>query len=400
MFGFKKKDKKHKTASKTGVKHGVCFAQNDTKWTLDPSIVKNFLVVGDKADEAGIKILTALRQNGWKTILLTDKENGLVANSPNDVKTTDLDTAIRTLEDLQSQTALRFITAGHESTALDDSTLLVVNGQFDEPGGDSAVVDDEIDDSYENDLKDSAGKLVDVVGAGTAGKIEEIITADKSLDDEGAAVGRWAVMLLDDLYSNGGKNIIPSSGKMKTLAGQLASWTEEIELAQLLGIARQDLVYAEALKVLLQCDSRIGLPWVPIASDKKELDAALLSVAASIGDLKASEADSKITAHEKLWGIIAILARMTSTTGVHVLVIEDKPSITDLNETLRGVQARVIAGDLRPEDSWAMGVVKDEHVDYGSGDLAVVSTVDRGLRGRGTEISPSFMLDRTQISMI
>ena len=400
MFGFKKKDKKRKTASKTGVKHGICFAQNDMKWILDQSIVKNFLVIGDKADEAGSKILTALRQNGWKTVLLTDVESGLVSSSPNDEKATDLDSAIRTLEDLQSQTALRFMTADHDSTALDDSTLLVVNGRFDEPDADHTITDDTVDDSYENDLKESADKLVDTVGVETAGKTEEIITADKSLDDEGAAVGRWAIMLLNDLYSNGSKSIIPSSGKMKTLAGQLASWTEEIELAQLLGIARQDLIYAEALKVLLQCDSRIGLPWVPIASDKKELEAALLSVSASIGDLRASAAESKITAHGKLWGIVAVLARMTSTTGVHVLVIEDKPSITDLNETLRGVQARVIAGELRPEDSWAMGVVKDEHVDYGAGDLTIVSTVDRGLRGCGTEISPSFMLDRTQVSMI
>lgn len=399
MFGFKKKDKKRKTASKTGVKHGICFTQNDTKWVLDPSIVKNFLVVGDKADEAGSKILTALRQNGWKTILLTDVEDGLVANSPNDVKATDLNHAIKALEDLQSQTALRFIAASHDSISLDDSTLLVVNGRFDETDSNVTITDETVDDAYEKDLEESASKLIDTIDAITAGRIEEIITADKSLDDEGAAVGRWAVMLLDDLYSGGSKNVIPSSVKMKTLAGQLSSWTEEIELSQLLGIARQDLVYAEALKVLLQCDSRIGLPWTPIARDKKELDTALLSVTASIGDLKEADAVSKTTAHDKLWSIIAVLARMTSTTGVHVLIIEDKPSITDLNGVLRGIQARVIAGELQPGDSWVMGTVRDEQVDYGSGDLTVVSTVDRGWRGRGTEISPSFMLDRTQIFM-
>lgn len=187
--------------------------------------------------------------------------------------------------------------------------------------------------------------------------------------------------------------IIQSTDALQSRENEdLVSWAERLA---------QDPVTAQAALALTQCDSRLGLPWDPVGGfEDRQKAIRVLKNAVEAG--RESSA-IHMTPLQRLWADVATLMRLSRETGMRTVIIAPEPDLEALAEVMPSIDVRVIAGDLEPSDSWAAGVLNEEDIiDYGSGDLQVVSLAKIGrLRSSiGTLRSPLMKSSYTMIDLI
>lgn len=400
MFGKKIGDRKSKAPKSTGSKNGLRFEYDDVRWTIDvDGEVTGMLVTGDRADEAAARIITALKTTGWKTIMLDAVGSGMTSSTIVDEKAVDREEALEALKGVSSDTLavlggiMGKAAAGTEARGA-GGPLLVLNGFYPkEDAGDDAHVDDEGEITSE-----SRQALIGVLGEEKAAAVDEVLDSRKDLSEEGKAAGRHAIAAALAAGDNDATTDAPAIGDSATRAAVsavLAHYTDGDLRTWVMKLPRTAMVLQAAISLMLATiDDGLDLD-LPGRGSGRLLTQCLTVLANMLREASASEDD-------EVYDLVSTIMRLAKDTGLRTLVVSPKPEFKDLHPLLREVQARVIAGDLDPLDQWVAGSSDDSNVDYGVGDLTIVSPANYGLlnMSRGTTRSAKMPLDRTTITMV
>lgn len=403
MFGKKIGDRKSKAPKSTGSKNGLRFKYDDVRWTIDvDGEVTGMLVTGDRADEAAARIVSALKTTGWKTIMLDAVGSGMTSSTAVDEKATDRAEALKALKGVSSDTLavlggiMSKAAGGMEARAV-GGPLLVINGFYPKENAEDATahVDDE---TVGKIVSESRQALVGVLGEEKAAAVDEILDSHTELSAEGKAAGRHAIAAALAAGGHDAATSAPSIGDSATRAAVSAVLDHYMDgdlRAWVMKLPRTGLVLQAAISLLLATiDGELDLD-LPGRGSDRQLTQCLTVLANMLREASASEDD-------EVYDLVATIMRIAKDTGLRTLVVSPKPEFKDLHPLIREVQARVIAGDLDPLDQWAAGSSDDSTVDYGVGDLTIVSPADYGLfnMSRGTTRSAKMPLDRTTITMV
>lgn len=403
MFGKKIGDRKSKAPKSTGSKNGLRFEYDDVRWTIDvDGEVTGMLVTGDRADEAAARIISALKTTGWKTIMLDAVGSGMTSSTVVDEKATDRAEALKALKGVSSDTLavlggiMGKAAGGMEARAV-GGPLLVINGFYPKENAEDATahVDDE---TVGKIVSESRQALVGVLGEEKAAAVDEILDSHTELSAEGKAAGRHAIAAALAAGVHDAATNAPAMGDSATRAAVSAVLDHYMDgdlRAWVMKLPRTGLVLQAAISLLLATiDGELDLD-LPGRGSDRQLTQCLTVLANMLREASASEDD-------EVYDLVATIMRIAKDTGLRALVVSPKPEFKDLHPLIREVQARVIAGDLDPLDQWAAGSSDDSTVDYGVGDLTIVSPADYGLfnMSRGTTRSAKMPLDRTTITMV
>lgn len=403
MFGKKIGDRKSKAPKSTGSKNGLRFEYDDVRWTIDvDGEVTGMLVTGDRADEAAARIISALKTTGWKTVMLDAVGSGMTSSTVVDEKASDRAEALKALKGVSSSTlaALKGVlgkaAGGMEARAV-GGPLLVINGFYPKENAENATahVDGEAVDKI---VSESRQALVGVLGEEKAAAVDEILDSHTELSEEGKAAGRHAIAAALAAEGHDAATSVPAIGDSATRAAVSAvldRYTDGDLRAWVMRLPRTGLVLQAAISLLLATiDGELDLDLPGRGSDRL-LTQCLTVLANMLREASDSEDD-------EVYDLVATIMRIAKDTGLRTLVVSPKPEFKDLHPLLREVQARVIAGDLDPLDQWVASSSDDSTVDYGVGDLTIVSPANYGLfnMSRGTTKSAKMPLDRTTITMV
>lgn len=403
MFGKKIGDRKSKAPKSTGSKNGLRFEYDDVRWTIDvDGEVTGMLVTGDRADEAAARIISALKTTGWKTVMLDAVGSGMTSSTVVDEKASDRAEALKALKGVSSSTlaVLRGVmgkaAGGVEARAV-GGPLLVINGFYPKENAEDATahVDGEAVDKI---ISESRQALVGVLGEEKAAAVDEILDSHTELSEEGKAAGRHAIAAALAAEGHDAATSVPAIGDSATRAAVSAvldRYTDGDLRAWVMRLPRTGLVLQAAISLLLATiDGELDLDLPGRGSDRL-LTQCLTVLANMLREASDSEDD-------EVYDLVATIMRIAKDTGLRTLVVSPKPEFKDLHPLLREVQARVIAGDLDPLDQWVASSSDDSTVDYGVGDLTIVSPANYGLfnMSRGTTKSAKMPLDRTTITMV
>lgn len=403
MFGKKIGDRKSKAPKSTGSKNGLRFEYDDVRWTIDvDGEVTGMLVTGDRADEAAARIISALKTTGWKTVMLDAVGSGMTSSTVVDEKASDRAEALKALKGVSSSTlaALKGVlgkaAGGVEARAV-GGPLLVINGFYPKEDAENATahVDGE---AVGKIVSESRQALVGVLGEEKAAAVDEILDSHTELSEEGKAAGRHAISAALAAGGHDAATNAPAIGDSATRAAVSAvldRYTDGDLRAWVMKLPRTGLVLQAAISLLLATiDGELDLDLPGRGSDRL-LTQCLTVLANMLREASDSEDD-------EVYDLVATIMRIAKDTGLRTLVVSPKPEFKDLHPLLREVQARVIAGDLDPLDQWVASSSDDSTVDYGVGDLTIVSPANYGLfnMSRGTTKSAKMPLDRTTITMV
>lgn len=403
MFGKKIGDRKSKAPKSTGSKNGLRFEYDDVRWTIDvDGEVTGMLVTGDRADEAAARIISALKTTGWKTVMLDAVGSGMTSSTVVDEKASDRAEALEALKGVSSSTlaALKGVlgkaAGGMEARAV-GGPLLVINGFYPKENAENATahVDGE---AVGKIVSESRQALVGVLGEEKAAAVDEILDSHTELSEEGKAAGRHAISAALAAGGHDAATSVPAIGDSATRAAVSAvldRYTDGDLRAWVMKLPRTGLVLQAAISLLLATiDGELDLDLPGRGSDRL-LTQCLTVLANMLREASDSEDD-------EVYDLVATIMRIAKDTGLRTLVVSPKPEFKDLHPLLREVQARVIAGDLDPLDQWVASSSDDSTVDYGVGDLTIVSPANYGLfnMSRGTTKSAKMPLDRTTITMV
>lgn len=403
MFGKKIGDRKSKAPKSTGSKNGLRFEYDDVRWTIDvDGEVTGMLVTGDRADEAAARIISALKTTGWKTVMLDAVGSGMTSSTVVDEKASDRAEALEALKGVSSSTlaALKGVlgkaAGGVEARAV-GGPLLVINGFYPKEDAENATahVDGE---AVGKIVSESRQALVGVLGEEKAAAVDEILDSHTELSEEGKAAGRHAIAAALAAEGHDAATSVPAIGDSATRAAVSAvldRYTGGDLRAWVMKLPRTGLVLQAAISLLLATiDGELDLDLPGRGSDRL-LTQCLTVLANMLREASDSEDD-------EVYDLVATIMRIAKDTGLRTLVVSPKPEFKDLHPLLREVQARVIAGDLDPLDQWVASSSDDSTVDYGVGDLTIVSPANYGLfnMSRGTTKSAKMPLDRTTITMV
>lgn len=403
MFGKKIGDRKSKAPKSTGSKNGLRFEYDDVRWTIDvDGEVTGMLVTGDRADEAAARIISALKTTGWKTVMLDAVGSGMTSSTVVDEKASDRAEALEALKRVSSSTlaALKGVlgkaAGGVEARAV-GGPLLVINGFYPKENAENATahVDGE---AVGKIVSESRQALVGVLGEEKAAAVDEILDSHTELSEEGKAAGRHAIAAALAAEGHDAATSVPAIGDSATRAAVSAvldRYTDGDLRAWVMKLPRTGLVLQAAISLLLATiDGELDLDLPGRGSDRL-LTQCLTVLANMLREASDSEDD-------EVYDLVATIMRIAKDTGLRTLVVSPKPEFKDLHPLLREVQARVIAGDLDPLDQWVASSSDDSTVDYGVGDLTIVSPANYGLfnMSRGTTKSAKMPLDRTTITMV
>lgn len=404
MFGKKKNgDRKSKAPKSTGSKNGLRFEYDDVRWTIDvDGEVTGMLVTGDRADEAAARIITALKTTGWKTIMLDAVGSGMTSSTIVDEKATDREEALEALKGVSSDTlavlgGIMGKAAGGTEARGAGGPLLVLNGFYPkaDAGDEAAKVDDE---AVSEITSESRRALAGVLGEEKAAAVDEVLDSRKDLSEEGKAAGRHAIAAALAAVDHGPATDAPAIGDGATRAAVsavLAHYTDGDLRAWVMKLPRTVLVLQAAISLMLTTiDDGLDLD-LPGRGSGRLLTQCLTVLANMLREAESTEDD-------EVYDLVSTIMRLAKDTGLRTLVVSPKPEFKDLHPLLREVQARVIAGDLDPLDQWVAGSSDDSNVDYGVGDLTIVSPANYGLlnMSRGTTRSAKMPLDRTTITVV
>ena len=405
LFGKKKNsERKSKPQKTTGTNSGLRFEYDDVRWTVDvENEVTGLLVTGSKADEAGARIISALKTTGWKTIMLDALGEGMTSNATVDEKATDRRTAARALQSVSGD-VLSLMKAAMSSSGSDvagaNGPILILNGFY--PKSDAAETSSSDGQDKASALeaasKNAHDALSNAVGLDKAKEIEAVIDGNDDLDDAGKAAGKYAVAM----YAASADKTVDSlpgigdDGLGVAVSTVLDGYDGDDLKTWVMSLPRVALTLRTAI-ALLSATSEVDLGLGARDSGSRVVKQCLVVLANLLHGLDADDSET-----DEVYDLVTSMMRLSGTTGLRTLVIEPKPVFKDLHPLLPSVQARVIAGDLAAVDGWAAGYSPDSTVDYGVGDLTVVSPADYGLfnMSRGTARSASMPLDRTQIMMV
>ena len=403
MFGKKIGDRKSKAPKSTGSKNGLRFEYDDVRWTIDvDGEVTGMLVTGDRADEAAARIISALKTTGWKTVMLDAVGSGMTSSTVVDEKASDRAEALKALKGVSSSTlaALKGVlgkaAGGVEARAV-GGPLLVINGFYPKENAENATahVDGE---AVGKIVSESRQALVGVLGEEKAAAVDEILDSHTELSEEGKAAGRHAIAAALAAEGHDTATSVPAIGDSATRAAVSAvldRYTDGDLRAWVMKLPRTGMVLQAAISLLLATiDGELDLDLPGRGSDRL-LTQCLTVLANMLREASDSEDD-------EVYDLVATIMRIAKDTGLRTLVVSPKPEFKDLHPLLREVQARVIAGDLDPLDQWVASSSDDSTVDYGVGDLTIVSPANYGLfnMSRGTTKSAKMPLDRTTITMV
>lgn len=406
MFGKKKiGERKSKPQKTTGSKNGLRFEYDDVKWTVDvKDEVTGMLVTGDKADEAAARIVAALKTTGWKTIMLDAVGSGMVSNTTVGEKATNRDEAIKTLKGMSTdvlavmQTIMRNKVNGEDAHGA-NGPLLVINGFYPVAEDSSAKAEDggKAADRLDKLSGESKDFLASTLDLEKADAVSNVLDAVSDLDAEGKAAGKYAIASMTAMKAGSGAKLPEiNDDRVRVAVSTVINGYGDGDLKEwVMSLPRTSLTLQTAISLLsVANDAELGLG-LPGQESGKVAKQYLTVLANMLHESQSSRED-------EVYDLVTAMMRMSATTGLRTLIVSPKPVFRDLHSLLPSVQARVIAGDLEPFDQWVTSSSADAGVDYGVGDLTIVSPADYGLfnMSRGTARSASMPLDRTQIMMV
>lgn len=454
MSLFKYKPKKKNAQTFTGWTHGLAFKDDKINWTIPLDSLHGILVVGSKADDIGSRVIKALAQTSDEAMTIDFQGEGLTSlntssNTAENLKeATDLLARIKqdllhTLQSKLSDSSKTSMLDGIlRSSGSSDSSpqefskspLLVINGLKPRDLNEFAPSDTNTEDKESNGevglpLKPDLDASIEEISASREAlseladndlmeAIENVIKAART-DTVPAVIVRWSLVLRitealrkmtpEELEAAGHEGIVTNDNDKLPLPEDpliiqsidalqsrenedLVSWAERLA---------RDSVTAQAALALTQCDSRLGLPWDPIGGfEDRQKAIRVLKNAVEAGR---ESSTIRMTPLQRLWADVATLMRLSRETGMRTVIIATEPDLEALAEVMPSIDVRVIAGDLKSSDSWVAGVLNEgDIIDYGSGDLQVVSLAKIGrLRSSiGTLRSPFMKSSYTMIDLI
>lgn len=449
---FRYKPKKRNAQASTGWTHGLAFKDDKTNWVIPLDSIHGVLVTGSKADDIGSRVVKALAQDSGEVMAIDFKGEGSTSLNANATTAIDLKEAEELLAKIKQDTLASLQeklteTIDRRKTPLSGIVgsgksgqdpvappLLVINGlkprdlkEFapedhnptdDADGGEVGIqARPDLDASIES-IGASREALEELVDNDLMETVENAIKAAR-IDTVPAVVVRWSLVLRlteaiqrmtpEELEEAGLKGIIVDDGRKLPVpedpvviravealrfhdGEDLASWEERLE---------HDPVTAQAALALTQCDSRIGLPWDPVGGFE-ERQKAIRSLKTAVDAGRAGR-ERTLTPMQSLWADVATLMRLSRETGMKTVIVAEEPDLEALAEVMPSIEVRVVAGDLKPSDSWAAGVMNEGDItEYGSGDLQVVSLakIGRFKTSLGTLRSPFMRSSYTMIDLI